>query len=51
MRRHVEFATSLELLIAQGRADADSVEILLLNMQSTITLATVDGSPLSGCWS
>lgn len=51
MRRHLELATSLELLIAQGRADADRVEILLINMTSAVVLATVDGAPLSGCWS
>lgn len=51
MRRHAELATSLEVLLAQGRADADRVEMLLLGMQSAITLATVDGSPLTGAWS
>lgn len=42
---------SLEVLVARGRADRDLVDCLLINMTSAITIATLDGTPLSGAWS
>jgi len=53
VRRHAEYALSLEIIFARGHTAvrADLVECLLINLTSAVVLATVDGAPLSGCWS
>lgn len=50
MRKHARLAIKLACLLAIG-SSADAIAIELLNLQSAITLAAVDGEPLSGCWS
>ncbi len=50
MRKHARLAIKLACLIAIG-ASAQVVELELMGLQTAITLAAVDGAPLSGAWS
>lgn len=51
MRRHAVLSLTLGLVLARGRVDANDVECRLINLLSAVTIATADGSPLSGAWS
>ena len=50
-RRHEVISLQLEVMLAAGCNDPRAIECQVINLTSAVTLATADGSPLSGCWS
>lgn len=50
MRKHARLSIKLACLLAIG-ASAHDVEPVMVELTTAVTLAAVDGSPLSGSWS
>lgn len=50
-RRHETISMALELMLARGCSDSNAIECQVINLTSAVTLATADGSPISGAWS
>lgn len=51
VRRHAALSLTFGLALACGRVNASEFEYRMINLLSAVTIATADGSPLSGAWS